>query len=106
VADRLPAGFEPVITRFAPTALGRSVDEDEPRALWWRSSQTAWEHRELHDDRALVFADVLASGESQHEYLVRATSVGTFAAPPATAEAMYKPAINGRSAASTVIVER
>jgi uncharacterized protein YfaS (alpha-2-macroglobulin family) len=104
VVDRLPAGLEPVLTRFVPPGLGG--DEGEPPSPWWHAGPTAWDHRELRDDRALVFTDALAAGESRHEYLARATSVGRFAAPPATAEAMYKPVINGRAPASTLVVER
>jgi uncharacterized protein YfaS (alpha-2-macroglobulin family) len=105
VVDRLPAGLEPVITRFRPTVGARPQDEDEPwRALWWSSWRTAWQHEELHDDRAWIFADALASGESKHDYLARATTAGTFAVPAATAEAMYRPAINGRSAAASLVI--
>jgi uncharacterized protein YfaS (alpha-2-macroglobulin family) len=103
VADFLPAGLEPLITRFAPSGQGEGSTD---RPAWWSRWQTAWQHQELRDDRAVVFADVLGAGASTHEYLVRATAVGTFAAPPMTAEAMYKPAINGRSASGTFVVER
>jgi uncharacterized protein YfaS (alpha-2-macroglobulin family) len=102
LVDRLPAGFEPILTRFTPSALGG----DDDRPVWWRSFETDWQHQELRDDRMLVFADTLAAGPSQREYLVRATAVGSFAAPPTTAEAMYAPAINGRAAAAKVVVEK
>jgi hypothetical protein len=49
---------------------------------------------------------VLAAGSSTQEYLARATSAGTFVAPPAMAEAMYRPALRGRSGASTLTVSR
>jgi uncharacterized protein YfaS (alpha-2-macroglobulin family) len=104
VVDRLPAGFEPVITRFRPSYAG---DEwHGGRGLWWWIEQTVWQNLELRDDRAQLFADVLVSGTSQQEYLVRATTVGSFTAPPVTAEAMYEPAVAGRSAADKVVVER
>ena len=35
-------------------------------------------------------------------YLVRAATTGTFVAPPTSAEAMYDPAVQGRSPARTV----
>jgi uncharacterized protein YfaS (alpha-2-macroglobulin family) len=105
VVDRLPAGLEPVITRFRPSVRGNPDDDQPGRALWWNNWQTAWQHEELHDDRALVFADALAAGESRHDYLARATTAGTFAVPAATAEAMYRPAINGRSAAAQLVIE-
>jgi uncharacterized protein YfaS (alpha-2-macroglobulin family) len=76
------------------------------RRFWWSRAETEWQNMELRDDRAQLFADVLAAGESSHEYLARATSVGSFAAPPVTAEAMYRPEIAGRSATGSVVVVR
>jgi hypothetical protein len=104
VVDRLPAGFEPVLTRFRASYAG----DEAPswRGFWWWCHETAWQNLELHDDRAVLFADVLMSGRSHEEYLVRATTVGAFAAPPVTAEAMYEPAVAGRSVAGKVVVER
>jgi len=108
VVDRLPAGFEPVLTRFARSYGGGGGDNDEAsmRRFWWNRVETQWQNLELRDDRAQLFADLLAPGESSHEYLARATSVGSFAAPPVTAEAMYQPQIAGRSATGTVVVVR
>jgi hypothetical protein len=104
VVDRLPAGFEPVLTRFRRSFAG---DEEAPaRRYWWQRAETEWQNLELRDDRAQLFADLLAAGESHHEYLARATSVGSFTAPPVTAEAMYQPQIAGHSASATVVVVR
>jgi uncharacterized protein YfaS (alpha-2-macroglobulin family) len=101
VVDRLPGGFEPVLTRFR-----RSYTQESPTPVWWGGWRTIWQNQELRDDRAQVFADLLGTGDSQHEYLVRATSVGRFTAPPATVEAMYQPTINGHSAALPLEIER
>jgi len=109
VVDRLPAGFEPVLTRFQRSYGGGDEGDERPawmRRFWWSRGETEWQNLELRDDRAQLFADVLASGASSHEYLVRATSVGAFAAPPVTAEAMYRPEIAGRSATGAVVVAR
>ena len=67
--------------------------------MWWGPSwKTSWQHQELRDDRALVFADVLAAGESRHEYLARATTAGPVRdAARRPAEAMYRPELHGRS---------
>jgi uncharacterized protein YfaS (alpha-2-macroglobulin family) len=54
----------------------------------------------------MVFADVLAAGESRHEYLARATTAGRFVMPPATGEAMYRPELHGRTTAGTLVIER
>jgi hypothetical protein len=108
VVDRLPAGFEPVLTRFQRSYGGGEEGEESAwmRRFWWSRAETEWQNMELRDDRAQLFADVLAAGESSHEYLARATSVGSFAAPPVTAEAMYRPEIAGRSATGSVVVVR
>jgi uncharacterized protein YfaS (alpha-2-macroglobulin family) len=95
VVDHLPAGLEPVLDRF-----DRKAADDEDRVPWWRGyAETQWVHRQLHDDRVELFTDLLASGDSHVEYLARATTVGRFTAPAVSGEAMYRPAIAGRSAA-------
>ena len=106
VVDHLPAGLEPVLTRFRRSEMeGRGEQEDRP--VWWGPSwKTSWQHQELRDDRAMVFADVLAAGESRHEYLARATTAGRFVMPPATGEAMYRPELHGRTTGGTLVIER
>jgi uncharacterized protein YfaS (alpha-2-macroglobulin family) len=99
VVDRLPAGFEPVLRRFA-NADGWQNRPARPR--WWYERGTSWQNEELRDDRMQIFADTLARGGSEHEYLVRAGSTGTFVAPPASADAMYDPAVQGRSAGGSL----
>ncbi|MCK9463497.1 MAG: MG2 domain-containing protein [Proteobacteria bacterium] len=94
VVDRLPAGLEPVNTRFATAeqVYGTPPEDDD----YWKPG---WTHTELRDDRVLAFADRMGAGELVLEYFARAGTPGRFAAPPATAEAMYEPDINGRTAA-------
>jgi len=94
--DRLPAGFEPVDTSLATE---RQSAEDD--GVGWD-----WVWRELHDERVTFFADALASGEHDAEYLVRVTRAGSFARPAAMAEAMYDPSIYGRGLRETVRVTR
>jgi hypothetical protein len=99
LVDRLPAGLEPVNTRFATSEQvygAPPADED-----YWRPG---WTHTELRDDRVLAFADRMDAGELVLEYFARAGTPGRFAAPPATAEAMYEPDVNGRTAAYTLEV--
>ncbi|MEL7363242.1 MAG: hypothetical protein AAFN13_14300, partial [Bacteroidota bacterium] len=67
---------------------------------WWGS----FNHTELRDDRVLLFADYLRRGEHTYTYLARATTPGTFVHPPAQAELMYEPEVNGRTATGTVVV--
>lgn len=106
IDDPLPAGLEPVDTGLASTsdwlreALrggGRGV------AFYGAGSySTAWAREELRDDRALFFLDRMPAGMYRYQYLARATTLGTFVAPPARAEEMYTPEIFGRSAANVV----
>jgi alpha-2-macroglobulin len=103
IVDRLPGGFEPILTRFRKTY---GVDDAAERTPWWWSSATTWEHQELRDDRMQVFTSALVAGESTHEYLVRATTAGRFAAPPVLVEAMYEPQRFGRSTSGTIEVGR
>ncbi len=105
VVDPLPAGLEPVITRFAKTGSDQPENSGHG-GIWWWSWETQWTHQELRDDRVELFADVLAAGPSTRDYLVRATSVGHFVLGPVTAHAMYQPQTTGRSAASTLVVEK
>ena len=104
IVDRLPAGFEPVLTRFRSSYAGD--DSRSQHSFWWWREETAWQNLELRDDGAQLFADVLVAGDSHQDYLVRATTAGSFSAPPVTAEAMYQPQLSGRSAALHVAVAR
>ncbi len=98
VDDPLPAGLEAVNTSFA------TESEEAQRSLakidW--ASFPAWRqgfnHRELRDDRVLLFADSLPAGIHTHRYLARALSWGDFICPGTKAEAMYAPEVFGRSA--------
>lgn len=98
VDDALPAGFEAVNSAFVTTPT--SVSEETGPGRWWGS----FNHAELRDDRVLLFADRLDRGEHTYRYVVRATASGTFAWPPASAEAMYEPTVRGRTGSSRVTV--
>jgi hypothetical protein len=98
VDDALPAGLEPLNEAFLTT--DRSLTEDTGSERWWGS----FNHTEKRDDRVLLFADYLTRGEHTYTYVARATTPGTFVHPPAHAEAMYQPEINGRNASGTLEV--
>jgi uncharacterized protein YfaS (alpha-2-macroglobulin family) len=70
------------------------VKPDDPafeRRLWLT-------HRELGDQRVDAFVDWLPGRLGSFEYLTRATTVGSFVLPAATAQKMYDPDVNGRTA--------
>lgn len=92
LSDYLPAGLEPINARFA--TVPNNLPQDDPdwyHRLWLT-------HRELGDERVDAFVDWLPARPGSFEYLTRATSVGTFVVPAATAEKMYDPDVNGRTA--------
>ncbi len=60
---------------------------------WW----SPFDHKELRDDRVVYAATVLWTGKYSATYIARATTPGTFIRPPAHAEEMYNPAVQGRS---------
>ncbi|MCG8424360.1 MAG: MG2 domain-containing protein [Proteobacteria bacterium] len=99
VDDPLPAGFEAVNTKLASA---QNTGSGEAKSSW------GWSHRELRDDRALAFVDNMGKYQRkmQMEYLVRATTPGTFVVPPASVEEMYNPDVRGRSTTTTVVIKR
>jgi alpha-2-macroglobulin len=113
LVDNLPAGFEAINPALA-------VSEDIPadnvssdvetygsqsygRGWYW--SGTWYEHQNLRDERAEVFSSLLWEGVWNYSYVCRATTPGTFVAPPAKAEEMYMPETFGRSGTDIVKVE-
>jgi uncharacterized protein YfaS (alpha-2-macroglobulin family) len=117
VDDPLPAGLEAVDLSLRTVApLGafnplpeaeRDQDTDEP--LWyfgtWDSGVwSAFDHKELRDDRVVYVATTILPGVYSATYLARATTAGVFMVPPAHAEEMYNPAVNGRTGGSTFTV--
>jgi uncharacterized protein YfaS (alpha-2-macroglobulin family) len=114
--DALPAGLEAVdlSLRTAATMPGPGAnaeeaehDESEPTS-WYGSWDSGWwspfDHRELRDDRVVYSGTVVWKGTYTATYIARATTPGTFIRPPAHAEEMYNPAVNGRSDGGTFIV--
>jgi hypothetical protein len=104
--DPLPAGLEAVDISLRTEGHLEGADlyerEAEPEDPWWFGSWyygywSPFDHRELRDDRVIYAATVLWPGTYQASYVARATTSGTFARPPAHAEEMYNPAVNGRS---------
>jgi hypothetical protein len=57
------------------------------------------------DERTEAFTSLLWDGVYDYSYIARATTPGTFIAPPAKAEEMYSPEVFGRSGSDWVVVE-
>ena len=95
ISDPLPAGLEPVDLNLATevSAAGSALEHGARH-----------DHRELRDDRAVFAIDDLPPGLYRYTYLARASSVGSFVAPPTRVEEMYHPETQGLTAASTFVV--
>jgi uncharacterized protein YfaS (alpha-2-macroglobulin family) len=109
VTDPLPAGFEAVESWFATTAtdLARAQNEQgEPDGPGWWWQRGGFDHVERHDDRVHLFATRLSEGVHEFSYIARATTAGTFRTAPAHAEEMYEPEVFGRTATTTIEVQR
>jgi len=120
--DALPGGLEAVdlSLRTSTTARGpgaaATADEEGAEGQgggegegwrfgswdsgWW----TPWDHREIRDDRVVYAAALLWAGTWSTTYVARATTPGVFIRPPAHAEEMYNPGVNGRSDGGTFTV--
>ena len=97
VDDALPAGLEPLNPAFQTT--NQQLARGEGQSRWWGS----FTHTDFRDSRVTLFADYLQAGDHPYTYLARVTTPGRFVYPPATAEAMYDPAIRGRTASSVLV---
>jgi hypothetical protein len=105
LVDPLPAGLEIVNPALA---VSQSPPPAQPASgggwsWWWYWSW--YEHQNLRDERAEAFTALLWDGVYEYSYIARATTPGTFVAPPAKAEEMYSPEVFGRSSSDIVIVE-
>ena len=117
IEDPLPAGLEPVdlslktsgtLQPFATPVseqARRAGDRDSGSSSWqawmygrWEDGGwSPWEHKAIHDDKVIYVARILWPGSYSASYVARATTSGSFTSPPAHAEEMYNPALQGRS---------
>jgi uncharacterized protein YfaS (alpha-2-macroglobulin family) len=120
--DPLPAGLEAVdLSLRTVSPFGQYLEQQlEPRddaepiawedgwyyGTWDAGLWSPFDHKELRDDRVVYSASVLWPGTYEATYLARATTPGTFVLPPAHAEEMYNPGVNGRSGGGTFTVTR
>jgi uncharacterized protein YfaS (alpha-2-macroglobulin family) len=119
VDDPLPAGLEAVdlslrtVSPLGPrfTDYDPAMEEASSESSWWYGSWDSglwspFDHKELRDDRVVYSATVLWKGAHMATYLARATTAGTFVVPPAHAEEMYNPGVNGRTGGSDFTVTK
>jgi hypothetical protein len=109
IEDPLPAGFEAIqseLATSAPSANGAEgpADEGNEENYGDYGFESRPFHKEVHDDKVLVFVEHLNAGAYHFRYLARATGIGSFIVPPTRAECMYEPEIFGRTAATQIKV--
>jgi uncharacterized protein YfaS (alpha-2-macroglobulin family) len=113
--DPLPGGLEAVdvslrtqgeLPGVQADRAGREPSEPGTRGfgIWWGRWWSPFDHREIRDDRVVFAATRLPPGTYFATYVARATTPGTFVRPPAFAEEMYNPAVQGRSDGGTFVV--
>jgi len=119
LVDKLPAGIECLVEGLAGTVSSKSTPStssssssssssktSNPFEYRWYSEYDWYNHKNLRDERAEAFKDLLWEGKYKFVYTTRATSSGQFVVPPAKAEEMYSPELFGRSASDKVIIEK
>ena len=124
VDDPLPAGFEGQNPRFLTSVAatdqgtldygygmggmyGRGGYDYNYGGHGWGGWWYPWysfDHKQMRDDRMLLFADWLPAGVYTYSYTARATNIGTFILPPVHAEAMYQPERFGHGSSSVVTI--
>ncbi len=104
VTDRLAAGFEPIQPELATVAQLDATGKDHPFFAELSSGIGAASHVDVREDRVGVYFDRAYARTLYATYLLRATTPGEFALPPARAELMYEPGSEGYSDAGRVTV--
>ena len=104
LVDPLPSGLEPLnpaLQGTPPVSTGGDVEGSLSWWRWWRW----YEHENLRDERAEVFASLLYPGVYTYKYTALATTPGEFVLPPTKAEEMYSPETYGRTATGRLFVK-
>jgi len=104
VSDPIAAGLEPIKPDLATVAQVDAVGREHPFHQAIAGGAVA-SHVDVRLDRVNVYYDRVYSGSPVYAtYLLRATTPGEFALPPARAELMYEPGSEGYSDAARVVV--
>lgn len=93
--DPIPAGTEAIDVSLATT----SVVNEGPELVRQRGRGWGWwwfNHTELRDEKAVLFATYLPRGTYEYTYQIRASLSGEYRVLPTHAEEMYFPEVFGR----------
>jgi len=106
IESPLPAGFEAIDPALQTSQQAYEQEVNQPNeGDWYNSSLWYFNHIEYRDDRVFLFADSLPSGVYKYEYLVRATTPGTFHYRPARVWEMYYPENFGQTEGGLITIK-
>ncbi len=99
VDSPLPAGLEAINFNLETEDMGLLDETSQTCGRWWCWWDDLWyfNHKEMRDDRILLFADYVPSGVYEYRFLARAITEGKFQLIPTVAEEMYHPETFGRT---------
>ncbi len=107
IDDPIPAGLEAIDASLKTTSsrYDRRSDERtrEDSYQYWGNPIN---HTELRDDHVALFADAVRPGIYKYQYLLRATTAGSFLWPASRISLMYEPEQFGTCAEGEVTVSR
>ena len=110
VDDPLPAGLEATNFKLMTAARHTSRHTGSARSSRYGGNAGTWYtpfyQQQIRDDRVQLFADSVMPGIYSYVYLTRATTIGTYVAPPTHVEQMYEPEVFGRTGAVTFEVTK
>ena len=104
--DPLPAGLVAINSKLKTEPAVHNRADEESNYGWW----DGWwafvpQHVEMKDDRVMAFRNVSWSEHYRYVYYARAVAPGTFTAPSAKVQEMYRPNRAGFSKSQQVVIE-
>jgi len=106
VESPVPAGMEIVDVSLETSQKNLLSGVDSATTSWgwdyWEKGLWYFRHREIRDDRLFLFAETLPPGVYDYNYIVRATTPGTFRQRPTRAFEMYFPEVFGQTEGTLV----
>ena len=102
MVDKLPAAFEVLNPALKTTEKLPNAENPILFGCYWLRNW--FDHQNMRDERVEAFATYLYPGVHEFSYYARATTHGSFIAPPSKIEEMYSPEVFGRYKNEKVIV--
>jgi len=96
IRDDLPAGLVPINPSFK-----NEQSETDNRYFW----QWGVNGYDITENGIVISLDQLANGSNTYTYRARVVNAGKFTIPPATAQLMYSPEVNGRTGTEIITVD-